>query len=62
MPSDRPELRSEILADLEDIALRDPKWALEKAFEYGYSAGRYEGTTALLDRLFPIDKPGFRSV
>lgn len=56
MPSDntRPELRDEIIADLETIAIRDPKWALAKAFEYGFSAGLSAGATALLDRLFPM--------
>jgi hypothetical protein len=53
----RPELRDEILADLEDIAQRDPKWALAKAFEFGYSAGRHDGTRATLDRLFPLPVP-----
>jgi hypothetical protein len=53
----RPALRDEILADLEDIAHRDPKWALAKAFEFGYSVGRDAGTKATLDRLFPLPVP-----
>lgn len=52
--TDRAGLRDEILADLEGIAERDPKWALAKAFEIGYSAGRHDGTMATLDRIFPI--------
>ena len=51
--NDRPNLRDEILADLADIAIQDPRWALAKAFEYGYSAGRVDGIDAAMNRLFP---------
>lgn len=49
----RPELRDEILEDLAEIALRDPKWALARAYEYGHSHGKYVGTMETLDRLVP---------
>lgn len=53
-PPARPALRDEILDDLADIAERDPRWALARAFEYGYSHGKYDGVQSTLDRLFPV--------